>query len=102
MADAKLKTLLLAAKAKSCNFVLAMKGTDLALILSKRTISAAQMKEAKTRTDGGKVYVGVLEGGSDGFNFKVADKMPGSTSGLLKKYIKQETGLSIAAVVGKG
>ena len=95
MADAQLKKRLLAAAKKPCNFVLAMKGADVALILSVRAISGGQVKEVKDRIKGGKVYRGVLEGGSNGYVFKADAALPTASVGALRNYIKSETGLTI-------
>jgi hypothetical protein len=100
MADAQLKALLNAAKKKPCNFVLAAKGADVALILSRKKIAAAQIKEAKIQVGGGKAYIGILEAGSDGFTFKSANQMPGGILKPLRQYIKRETGITISAELG--
>ncbi len=100
MSDAQLKKRLLAAAAKPCNFVLAMKGADVALILSVRTITGAQVKEAKVRTKGGKIYRGVVEGGSSGYAFRAEDPLPATAGGPLRKYIKTATGLSLRLSLG--
>jgi hypothetical protein len=98
MADAKLKTLLQKAKSKPCNFVVAMEGTTkVALILSNKTITGAQKQAAKNRAGGAKIHTGVVEGGSGGgLIFKVANEMPGSAEGIVRKYIHQETGLQFS------
>jgi hypothetical protein len=97
MADVQLKTLLNAAKRKPCNFVLAAKGSDVALILSRKTIAAALVKQAKTKAGGGKIYIGVVQGGSDGFTFTSPRQVPGGVTKAVRQYIKRETGLTIAA-----
>ncbi len=96
MPDAQLKTLLNAAKTKPCNFVLAANGGDVALILSRKAIGGAIKKAAKTKAGGGKIYSGVVQGGSDGFTFRSPDQVPGSVTKAVRQYIKRETGLTIA------
>ena len=95
MPDAQLKKWLLAAAKKPCNFVLALKGTDVAMIVTPRAITGTQVKQVKARIKGGKIYDGVVQGGPRGYAFRAEDPLPTTAGGPLRSYIKTETGLTI-------
>jgi hypothetical protein len=98
MADEILAKLLKEAKQKPRNFVLAVNGKDIGIILSKKKISPAQVKEAKTRAKNAtKFFTGIVESGPTGLAFKSVDPMPSSALPILKKYVAEEAKITLKA-----
>ncbi len=102
MPDALLKTLLNEAKTKPRNFVLAVNGSDIALILSKKKVSSAQKNEAKAKAKGAtKTFTGVVDASSGSFVFKSLDQIPRGAAEPLKKYVTKEGQVTITPVFEK-
>lgn len=98
MADEILRKLLIEAKQKPRNFVLAVNGKDIGIILSKKKISPAQVKEAKIRAKNAtKFFTGIVESGPKGLVFKSLDAIPTSALPLLKSHVAEETKITLKA-----
>lgn len=77
------------------NFVLAVKGTKIALFLSKKPINDSMKLEVKGRVGAAGTYIGVCQKDTDGLTFKSEEALPG-IGPKLKKFIKEETGLTVS------
>jgi hypothetical protein len=99
---AELKPSLLLAKKTPYNFVLVARGANTTLLLSRKTIPAKQVQEAKTRTEGGKVYHGVLRVRDGDYVFQMEGKAPASLGNVVRSCIKRDAGLAVSVVVLAG
>jgi hypothetical protein len=97
--DDDLKRNVKIAKTGPVSFALALKGSTIAMAMSRRSITAKQKKELKEQTGGGVLYDGTVEGGEEGYTFTSTRTLPNSAAKTIQKYIRSETGISITAIL---
>ncbi|MFT5422917.1 MAG: hypothetical protein ACI89L_000686 [Phycisphaerales bacterium] len=97
--DPELETMLKQARKKPRNFAAAMKGSDIALAVSKKAIKSAQIKELKAKVGASKCAVGICQGEGSTMVFRTTDALPDKAAKLLKALIKEEAGLSMKPVI---
>ncbi len=86
------------AKRQSRYFLLVAKTAKVGkLLLSKKRIKPAQIKQLKAETGGKKVFIGTCRGGGGvSMIFELTEEGPGNGDLLLKKLIKEDAGLKMA------
>lgn len=94
MTDPVLKKNIQQALKQSRNFVLAVKGSDVALFVSKKPIQPAMEKEIKARVKASSTITGVCTGDDGSLAFKSTDSFP-PCGPKLKAFIKAETNLTV-------
>lgn len=93
--EPELQAMLKQAKKKPRNFAAAMKGSDIALVVSKKAIKTSQIKELRAAVGASKCAVGVCQGEGSTMVFRTTDPLPDKAAKLLKALIKEEAGLSM-------
>ena len=97
--DPELKKMLTQAMKTPRNFAMTVKGKQIALFLSKKSIKPPMIKEMKARVGATKAFEGVCQKADGGFNFRSLEAIPDTAAVLLKKHVKEETGLTIKPVL---
>ncbi|MEM6372396.1 MAG: hypothetical protein AAF727_06405 [Pseudomonadota bacterium] len=99
--DPELQKMLKQAASAPRNFTMAIKGKDVALFMSKKTIQPPMVKEIKARVGASKTYEGVCQKGDDGMTFKCLEAIPDQAAVPLKSFVKEQTSLTIKPVFQK-
>lgn len=101
MADENLKRMLTQAMKTPRHFALAVKGSEVALYVSKKPVQGAMLKELKEKIGASKAYQGVCKGGDQGLMFQSTESIPTTLASPLKTHVKDEAGININPKIEK-